>query len=166
VKVNPHFGGMAGSVSPAGNQHEAGRRRSNRVRENIGWLDSLTPSLQSLLITNNYSAIANLLTSQITRTRSPFPSKGFLTGTITSNHYEVFLPFPATANSQHSPPILFRLLFCTPTTTASFEIYLSYNNFARTQRKTQFVFLTKPVYRPVVLQLTPYCCQALKREGV
>jgi hypothetical protein len=38
----------------------------------------------------NYSAIVNLLTSQITRTRYPFPGNGFLTRTITSNHYEVF----------------------------------------------------------------------------
>jgi hypothetical protein len=33
-------------------------------------MDLLTPSLQSLLITINYSAIANLPTSQTTRTRS------------------------------------------------------------------------------------------------
>jgi hypothetical protein len=36
----------------------------------IGWLDLLTPSLQSLVITVSYSAIANLPTSQITRTCS------------------------------------------------------------------------------------------------
>jgi hypothetical protein len=36
----------------------------------IGWLDLLTGSFQSLLITINYSAMANLPTSQIIRTRS------------------------------------------------------------------------------------------------
>jgi hypothetical protein len=43
--------------------------------------------LQCLIFTINYSAIANLPTTQITRTRYPFPGNGFITGTITSNHY-------------------------------------------------------------------------------
>jgi hypothetical protein len=58
--------------------------------------------LQSLLITINYSAIANVPTSQITRAHYPFPGNRFITGPITSNHYEVFLPFPAVANSKDS----------------------------------------------------------------
>jgi hypothetical protein len=41
-------------------------------------------------------------TTQITRTRYPFPGNGFITGTITPNHYEVFLPFLAAANSEDS----------------------------------------------------------------
>jgi hypothetical protein len=65
--------------------------------------------LQSLLITINFSATANLPTLQITRTRCPFPGNGFITGTITSNHYEVFLPFlvqsPWTAEIPEFDPI-------------------------------------------------------------
>jgi hypothetical protein len=53
----------------------------------IGWLDLLTLLLQSFLITINYSAIANISTSQITRTHYPSPGNWFITGTITSNHY-------------------------------------------------------------------------------
>jgi hypothetical protein len=57
--------------------------------------------LRSLLITINYSGIANLLTSQITRVRYPLPSNGFIMGPITSNQYEV-LPFPVALNSENS----------------------------------------------------------------
>jgi membrane-bound acyltransferase YfiQ involved in biofilm formation len=32
----------------------------------------------------------------------PFSGNGFITGTITSNYYEVFLPFPAAANYEDS----------------------------------------------------------------
>jgi hypothetical protein len=42
-------------------------------------------------------------TSQITRARYPFPGNGFSTGTMTSNHYEVFLPFPAAVLLQQLP---------------------------------------------------------------
>jgi hypothetical protein len=59
----------------------------------IGWLDLLTLLLQSLLFTSNYSTTANLHTSQIIRTGYPFPGNGFITGTITSNHYDIILPF-------------------------------------------------------------------------
>jgi hypothetical protein len=65
---------------------------------------------QSLLITINYSAIANLPATQITRTCYPFPGNGFIRGTITSNHCEVFLPFlvqsPWTADPPELDPIL------------------------------------------------------------
>jgi hypothetical protein len=69
----------------------------------IGWLDLLTLSLFTITVNaNNYSAIANLPTSQITKTCYPVPGNVFITGTITSDHYEVFLPFPAAANSEGS----------------------------------------------------------------
>jgi hypothetical protein len=63
-------------------------------------------SLQSLLFTINYSAIAYLATSQITRTRYPCPGNGFITGTIDSNHYEVFLPFLVQSPWNADPPEL------------------------------------------------------------
>jgi hypothetical protein len=68
----------------------------------IGWLDLLTPSSTSPSLTINYNATANLSTSQITRTRYPFPINGFITRTITSTHSDVFLPFPAAVNSEDS----------------------------------------------------------------
>jgi hypothetical protein len=52
----------------------------------------LDVSLQCLLITDSYSANTNLPTSQVTRSSYPFPSNGFITGTISLNHCEVFLP--------------------------------------------------------------------------
>jgi hypothetical protein len=51
----------------------------------IGWLDLLTRLLQSLLIIINYSAIANVPTSQIIRTCYPFSGNGFIIGIIPSN---------------------------------------------------------------------------------
>jgi hypothetical protein len=69
-----------------------------------GFIDTF--SLQSLLLTINYSATANLPTSQITRTRYPFPGNGFISGTITSNHYEVFLSFLAQSPWTADPPEL------------------------------------------------------------
>jgi hypothetical protein len=50
----------------------------------LNYLIFYTFSSQSLLITINYRATADLLTSQITRTRYPFPGNGCITGTITS----------------------------------------------------------------------------------
>jgi hypothetical protein len=73
----------------------------------IGFINT---SFESLLITINYSAIANIPISQITRTHYPFPGNGFITGTITSNHNEIFLPFliqsPWNANPPELDPIL------------------------------------------------------------
>jgi hypothetical protein len=63
----------------------------------IGFINTL---LYNLSITINYSTIANLPLSQITRTCYPFPDNGFITGTITSNQYEVFLSFPIADNSE------------------------------------------------------------------
>jgi hypothetical protein len=57
----------------------------------IGFIDNF--ALQSRLFTINYSATADLPTSQIARTHYPFPGNGFIIGTITSNHYKVFLSF-------------------------------------------------------------------------
>jgi hypothetical protein len=47
----------------------------------------------TLLLTINHSTIVNLPTSQITRTRYPFPGNGFITGTITSFQYGVSYHF-------------------------------------------------------------------------
>jgi hypothetical protein len=73
----------------------------------IGFIDTLH---NQLVLTINYSAIANLSISQITRTRYPFPGNGFITGTITSNHYKVLLPFlvqsPRNADPTELGPIL------------------------------------------------------------
>jgi hypothetical protein len=52
----------------------------------IGFIDTY-------FIHNQYSATANPPTSQITGPHCPLPGNGFITGTITTNHYEVFLPF-------------------------------------------------------------------------
>jgi hypothetical protein len=62
--------------------------------------------LQSLLFTINYSATANLPTSQITITHYQFPGNGFLRGTITSSHSEVFLPFLVQSHWNADPPEL------------------------------------------------------------
>jgi hypothetical protein len=55
-------------------------------------------------------ALANLPTSQMTETCYPFPGNRFMTETITSNHYEVFLPFlvqwPWTTDPPELEPIL------------------------------------------------------------
>jgi hypothetical protein len=51
-----------------------------------------------------YSAAANLLTSQITRTRCPFPGNRFMTGTVTLNHYDVFLPSVVQSPWTADPP--------------------------------------------------------------
>jgi hypothetical protein len=58
--------------------------------------------LQSLLFTINYSTTANLPISRITRTRSPFPGDGFITGTTTANHYEVLFNYPGLPTFQNS----------------------------------------------------------------
>jgi hypothetical protein len=78
----------------------------------------------------------------------PFPGNGFITGTVTSNHYEVFLPFlvqsPRTADSiQISNSLLLRLLitllfslnFGTQLLHAIFCV--PYKRSARTTKKTQ-----------------------------
>jgi hypothetical protein len=61
--------------------------------------------LQSLSFTINYSATANLPTSQITRARCLFPGNGFITGSITSDRYEV-LPFLVQSPWHANPPEL------------------------------------------------------------
>jgi hypothetical protein len=76
----------------------------------IGWLDLLALLLQFLLFTINYSTTANVPTSQITRTRYPSPGNGFVTRTVTSNHYEVFLPFLVQSPWNADPPELDQIL--------------------------------------------------------
>jgi hypothetical protein len=76
----------------------------------IGWFDLLTSLLQSLLIAINYSAIANLPTAKITRTRS-----------ILVLRCTPFYSFNSHSRSSK---------------TASFGTRLSYIHFARTSRKT------------------------------
>jgi hypothetical protein len=85
-------------------------------------------------MTSNYSAIANLPTSQITRTRCPFPGNGFITGTVTSNHYEVFyrfsqLPIPKTWPISLPTTVLYSHNY------SNFEIRFPYKLFAQTQLK-------------------------------
>jgi hypothetical protein len=86
------------------------RIMSSRLDDRIYWQFIL----QSLLFIINYGATANLPTSQVT-----FPGNGFIAGTITSNHYEVFLPFlvqsPWNADPPEFDPVLqFSSLCCTP----------------------------------------------------
>lgn len=84
--------------------------------------------LQSLLITINFSTVANLPTSQ---------SLGYA------------------PSSSLYPSVL----FCPSTLKYfSFGIRYSYNHFARIQRRTQPVLLTKFVYRAVAYYCVDVCC--------
>jgi hypothetical protein len=63
--------------------------RRVRVTNNCGfwiwWPNLLTPSFTITLKYRQYSAIGDLLTSGITRTCYPFPSKGFITQKLSSH---------------------------------------------------------------------------------
>jgi hypothetical protein len=100
----------------------------------FGWLDLLIFSFIIFLFTINYSATVNLPTSQISRIRYPCPGNGLIRGTITSNHYEVFLPFlvqsPWNADPPELDPVL-RFQFCNP---AFLKLFWSGDHFYKSEQ--------------------------------
>jgi hypothetical protein len=136
--------------------------------------------LQFLLFTIIYIATANLPISQVTRKRYPFPDNGFITGTITWNHYEIFLPFLVQSLRNADPPELdpilqfqFPSLCCTPLyavvfpvswlfyvhtrTAVSLGIRLTYIDAARSTHKKKITPRRGPTEN-IRLPHFLYCC--------
>jgi hypothetical protein len=111
----------------------------------IGFINTFVYSL--VLITTSYIAIANQPSSQITMTCYPFPGNGFIPGTITSNHYEVVLPFPAAANSEDSTHFSFD--YCSILLQLPNSVFASLITTLHGPNGKQPVLLTKVTYRTV-----------------